>query len=374
MPGDKIEAATAAGLPRRRDDAAGRVDACVHPMPVTSHEIRDYMPKPWSTFPLPSIHRYILPAPTGRPPFGEWSGRRSQPGTSAHVGPDDVRRFLAGSGADVAVLLPLTRGLLANVSLGNEVCAATNRWTSERWTGAGTGVDLRGSIRVNPGDPDGAVRELERWADDPTMVQVAVPLEAHQPYGHRAYRRIWEAAAAHHLPVAIYPDCGMGTDFYPTATGYPRLFEEFAVLNPLNFVFHLTSFIAEGVFAALPDLRIVFPAGGHDVLVPLMWRMDIDWPSSRTEAPWVTELPSRYLARHVRFCTNRLEGPGDIGADGEAWNRLSRAADFLLFASNFPHWSGGGTAEQIGGHVAAAERERITSGNAFDFYARLGHR
>ncbi len=92
---------------------------------------------------------------------------------------------------------------------------------------------------------------------------------SHVPSSH-ASGRIWEAAAAHGLPVMVKLDGGSGVDFAPTAVGYPHHFIEYSVLAPINFAYHLISMISEGVFERLPDLRVVFADGGHDMLGPLV--------------------------------------------------------------------------------------------------------
>jgi uncharacterized protein len=351
------------------------IDICVHPAMRRHDDLRGYMPEPWRSLPIPGSHRYYFPAPTGEPPYGEWLREARSDHGLPGSDPETLGRHLRAEGARAAILLPLTRGLLANVTLGSHVCAATNRWLAEEWLslqGTGeqdTGVELRGSIRVEPRDPEAAAAEIARWADHPRMVQVAVPLEAHSPYGQRQYFTIWKTAAEHGLPVAIHPDAGLGTDFFPTPNGYPRQFIEYSTLNPVNFIYHLTSLIAEGVFERLPDLRVVFGAGGQDVLMPLMWRMDMDWPISRIETPWLKRRPSDYLPGHVRFCTSMLEGPEAEELAGP-WIGISGAADLLAFGSNYPHWSTMAPADVLPG-APEEVRQRILEGNATAFYPRL---
>jgi predicted TIM-barrel fold metal-dependent hydrolase len=315
------------------------IDACVHPVVRESSTLLSYMPEPWRTRPIPSPHRYLYPAPTGEPPYGEFlleaRATTGLPGSD----PELVRAHLRERGVDVAVLVPLTRGLVPDVDLGSIICSATNDWLVENWLEApDREVTFRGSIRINPHDPEGAVREIERMADTPRMVQIAVPLEAHAPYGQRRYLPIWEAAAHHGLPVAIHSDGGAGVDFPPTPNGYPLSYAEYLALMPLNFIYHLSSLAAEGVFERVPGLRVVFGDGGHDLCHPLMWRMDEDWAPTRIEVPWVPHVFSEYLEEHVRFCASRLEGPLDDDL-ARRWVAQTDAGRLLLYASNYPHWT-----------------------------------
>lgn len=341
------------------------IDCSVHPMFSRGDEIREWMREPWRSLDFPGPARYLYPAPTGVAPFGEYlEEARSGPGV-AGSDPALMSRQLSEMGVGRAVLLSLTRGLLPNQELGSAICAATNDWLAATWLGDDRYL---GSIRVNPGDPEAAVREIERWADHPRMVQVAVPLEAHRPYGQRFYAAIWEAAARHRLPVAVHSDGGAGIDLYPTPNGYPRTFVEYTTLSPINFIFHLASLIVEGVFERLPDITFVFADGGHNELMPLMWRLNMGWPICRIEAPWVRSQPSTYLRGHVRFCTSRAEGPEDEAIQDE-WFGFNDGAHLLLFASNYPHWSTLKPGDLYPG-LAPDVRRRILSENARELYSR----
>jgi predicted TIM-barrel fold metal-dependent hydrolase len=345
----------------------GTIDACVHPQGRRADELREYMPDPWRSRPFPGPHRFLYPAPTGDPPFGEFLPRSRPADGLPGSDPAFVSEQLSELDIGRAILLPLTRGLLADIDLGSAICSATNDWLAKNWLeGPQSDPRFLGSIRVNPADPEGAVTEIERWAGHPKMVQIAVPMEAHRPYGQRNYSKIWESAARLGLPVAVHSDGGAGVDFWPTPAGYPRHYIEYSTLASVNFFYHLSSLIAEGVFERMPRLRFVFADGGHDLLMPLMWRMDMDWPMVRSETPWVTKRPSEYLASHVRFCTSRLEGPRD-GRQLAEWLTASEAGELLMFASNYPHWTTMSPSDLLTG-AESEGRHRLLAGNAMDFY------
>jgi predicted TIM-barrel fold metal-dependent hydrolase len=155
------------------------IDCAVYPEWRHSDELREHMEEPWRSKPFAQHGRVMYPNPIG--------DVVAQEGGSGPPGSDPVavaRRVFDEGGADVAILLPFTRGLHPDVDLDSEICAATNRWLSERWLDAGDAHGrFRGSIRVCPRAPERAVAEIERWAEHPAMVQVAVPLHAHHPYG-----------------------------------------------------------------------------------------------------------------------------------------------------------------------------------------------
>ncbi len=339
------------------------IDCAVHPSVRHGDELREYMKEPWRSRPFPGPERYFYPAPAG-----EYHTDAHLSGALPGSDPAIVSRSLFDeAGIDCAVLLPLTRGLLPDTDIATAICTATNDWMADTWLGRHNSHSrFRGSIRINPGDPEQAVREIERWAGHPCMVQVAVPLQAHQPYGQRVYLPIWEAAARHRLPVAVHADGGAGVDFWPSAVGYYRTFIEYRTLYPANSAYHLVSLIAEGVFERLEDLVFVFADGAYPLLAPLMWRMDKNWRPTRRETPWTTQPPTSYLPRHVRFCADRFDLPSDPGIVAE-WLDMTGAGGLLLFASNYPYsdfYHPGQAFEGISPQV----RQQVLADNARELY------
>ena len=304
------------------------VDAAAHPVGATGQEIRQYMQEPWRSAYFPGPERYHYASPFGEYDEATVPDAGGLPGSE----PTLLLEQLAPDAATRIVLLPLTRGLLPNTDLGSAICSATNQWLAEHWLAADD--RFRGSIRVNPTDPDAAVAEIKLWADDPQFVQVAVPLQAHAPYGQRVFFPIWEAAAARRLPVAIHADGGASVDFHPSAAGPLRYALEYNALLPFTAAYHLASLIAEGVLERLPDARFVFADGGLSALIPIIWRLDKDWRSTRVEVPWTTKLPSVYIREQVRFCMSRADFPRDRG--DATWWTVAQADNLLLYASNYP--------------------------------------
>jgi predicted TIM-barrel fold metal-dependent hydrolase len=338
------------------------VDAAVHPFPRDPDEIREYMSAPLSKLRFPGLDGYFYP-----PPKDEYRADSSVDGTPGSDPALARQQLFVGTGVDCAILLPVTRGLLPDVDMASELCSATNEWLADRWL-AEDDDRFYGSIRVNPADPERAIREMDRWAAHPRMVQVAVPLQAHHPYGQRMYRPIWERAAHHGLPVAVHADNLGGNEFWPTSVGYPIYYVEYAAQYPINYVVHLMSLIAEGVFEDIEELVFVFADGGIDMLFPLLWRFDSDWRALRSVTPWVKRQPLTYLRDHVRFCSHRLEGPVEA-SDVARWADEVDAEHLLMYSSNYP-----GVSFQPADAFADAPptiRRRVLSSNALDTYRRL---
>ena len=79
---------------------------------------------------------------------------------------------------------------------------AYNDWTLDVWVRPHP--EFKGSIIVNPQDPEFSVAEIERLADDPGIVQVLIFSGSNNPYGQPRFFPIWEAAARYGLPVAMH--------------------------------------------------------------------------------------------------------------------------------------------------------------------------
>ena len=219
---------------------------------------------------------------------------------------------------------------------------------------------------MDPRDPGQAISEIERWDGDSRMVQVVVALESHHPYGQRQSEPVWEACAAKKLPLALMADEGGGTELQPTAAGYCRYFIEYAVISPLSRYHHLLSFIVEGVFERLPDLRVVFVDGGSDVVWPIAWRTDNDWRGIRFETPWVKRLPTDYLIRQCSLLVSPLEGPHQLGLIDD-WAEIGNLGRLCLYGSRYPRRNYYSASEAIS-RLPGRDRTQIMHDNAADLY------
>jgi predicted TIM-barrel fold metal-dependent hydrolase len=343
------------------------IDASAHPHMAASDDIRNYMKEPIRRQRFPNPDRYYYPAPQSDYADQTWPPAGGAPASD----PALLAEHLFGDmGIESAVLLPLTRGIMPDVDTGTAICNATNDWLADVWLGR-SGLEDRfwGTIRVNPGDPAEAVKEIQRWQGNPKFVQVAVPLEAHKPYGNRYYFPIWEAAAAAGLPVTLHADGGTGAELFPSPVGYFHHYIEYVSFLPYNGFYHLVSLIAEGVLDRLPELRVVFADGMGDIVQTLLWRMDAIWKATRDRTPWVRRPPESYMAKQVRFIAHSMEGPTDPAETARYWSTAS-VSQLQMYASNYPHWDLRQPPASVPG-VTDTDLERFLAGNAVEFY-RLG--
>jgi predicted TIM-barrel fold metal-dependent hydrolase len=348
------------------------IDAGVQPHFRYNAEIRKYLSPTHKLRSIPDVEQQWYQAPRGE--YRQDLYGDGYPGSD----PDTVATHLFTDGgdalgssrkrliADYAILNPLTRGNIADYLLNSRICAAVNDWLLDRWLEPDTTGRFRGTIRVNPEDVRGAVAEIERLADHPKMVQVGIPLQSREPYGKPMFEPIWEAAAAHGLPVAVHINGGNGVDHAPTFAGHAYTYPGYAAFMPLNSFVHLATLIIEGTFGRLPDLRFVFADGGYDILTPLMWRLDTFWMSMRDQTPWVDRYPSEYLRDHVRFCSSAFDGPTDV-SHAERWLNFTDKADLLMYGSSYPHWSTS-TPDDVVAGLNDVQREKVLWRNASDLY------
>jgi uncharacterized protein len=337
------------------------IDTNVQPHFRYNSEIRRYLPAAYKLRSIPDVEQQWYQAPRGD--YREDLYGDHYPGSDRET---LCRHLFDDAGVDYAILNPLTRGNIADYLLNSRICAATNDWLVDQWLDADTTGRLRGTIRINPEDPKGAVAEIERLGSHPKMVQIGVPLQSREPYGKPMFEPIWEAAAGFGLPVAVHINGGNGVDYPPTFAGHAHTYPGYAAFMPLNYFVHLATLIIEGTLGRHPGLWFVFADGGYDILTPLMWRLDTFWLSMRDQTPWVDRYPSEYLRDHVRFCSSAFDGPTDPNL-AERWMEFTDKADLLMYGSSYPHWSTSMPASVSDG-LNRAQREKVLWRNASDLY------
>lgn len=216
--------------------------------------------------------------------------------------------------------------------LATELATAVNEWLRAEWLEHDD--RLRASIVVNPNDAAAAAAEIERLANDERFVQVLLPARAEQPYGHRRFFPLHEAAADAGRPVAITFGGMPGTP--PTPSGWSAYYLEDYVGMAVVFQTHITSLIAEGIFTRRPDARVVLSEAGFSWVPSMLWRLDKEWKGLRREIPWVVEPPSEYFRRHVSATLQPVDVPSDPAILDELFTHIGHDR-YLLFATDFPH-------------------------------------
>jgi predicted TIM-barrel fold metal-dependent hydrolase len=246
------------------------------------------------------------------------------------------------------------------------LATALNEWLRDEFLSADD--RLRASIVVPTLNPEAAAAEIDRVGDDRRFAQVILPIRTETPWGNLRWRPIHEAAARHDLPIAFHAWGPIGRA--PTTTGYTRTYYEDYVANgQLVAPPQLLSLIAEGVFERHPDLRVCLAECGFNWIPSLMWQFDKDWRSLWREVPWLKARPSEYLQRHLRATTAPTHFPSWVTpTEIERLCRMLGAADFLMYASDYPHDHGEDGLATLLEVLGPEGAEAVLRGNARSFY------
>jgi predicted TIM-barrel fold metal-dependent hydrolase len=323
-----------------RDRDVALIDADVHHTYHGAQELLPFLPEPWRGQvargrSLGAPHLYTSPIGVDRedaiPPEGGPAG--SDPEFLA-------AQLLRPYGIEKAVLNPaalLSVACSPDAAFAAAVCSAYNDWLLQSaWLR--TGSVCYGAMLVAPQDPEAAAREIERVGDHPRLVSVLLASASHTPLGQQRFWPIYEAAERKGLPVALHPGAeGAGMSGPPTAVGYPSTYFEWHTDLSQGFMAHTVSLVAEGVFQRFPGLKVVLTEGGVAWMPHLMWRMDKNYRALRQQVPWLTEMPSEVIRRHIRLTTQPIEEPEDPGHLLRIFDMLG-SDRMLLFASDYPHW------------------------------------
>jgi predicted TIM-barrel fold metal-dependent hydrolase len=244
--------------------------------------------------------------------------------------------------------------------LAAEIARALNDWMTE-WMDEEP--RLLGAMVVPYEYPELAVREIERLAGDPRWVQLILPDSAEDPLGSRKYWPMYEAATGHGLPVAVHT-----AGYWPHLdTGWPSYYLEEHVANSLRMQSQLTNYVCEGVFDAIPDLRLVMTEAGVAWAAPLIWSLDSAWELLKEDSPPLDRRPSEIVREHVWFTTQPIEEPDE---PEEFVQMISHAGleDRLLFATDYPHWDFDSPAQALPRSLGVEQRHKILAGTACELY------
>ncbi len=346
-------------------------DGDIHPGRNSNAELAPFLPKRWQEHykefgPRPRQAYQGGPAyPKGQPQ----AARRDAwpPGGKPGADLDFLRsQLLDANNTQLGVLNATGENGQAfqNREFGAAVCRAMNEWLIEKWLSKEP--RLKGSIVVPYEDPDEAVKEIERYAADDRFVQVLMLNRTSEPPGQKRYWKVYEAAAAANRPVGVH---AFGFGGWPVSGGgWPSYYIEDMVGHAQSCQSFLTSLVIEGVFARIPNFKLVLTESGFGWVPSMGWRLDRIWKRLKHETPHLTQAPSEYIRSQVWFTTQPMEEPQprEHLLDCIEWIGWDR----LLFATDYPHWDYDDPALALPLPIPEEKRRRFFLENALEVYGQ----
>lgn len=243
------------------------------------------------------------------------------------------------------------------------MASAVNDWMVDEWLAKDDRFSA--SILVPTQNPEAAVAEIEKRANDRRFVQVLMLARSQMPLGKRYYWPIYEAAEKYGLPICVH--AGGGGAGNPTMpVGWQKYYLEEYLAVSQGFQAQLASLVLEGVFCKYPKLKVVLAEAGFTWLPSVMWRLDKNWKGLRREVPWIDRLPSEIIKDSVRFTLQPLDEPLSRKHLLETIEQIG-SDDVLLFSTDYPHWQYDEEGPLPAGLSPALER-KITYENAQGIY------
>ena len=350
----------------------GAVDCDVHVAPAAYSDLLPYLSDYWRQYISEAAvrltgvgHAYPPGAPVTATAQARERGWATPPSTYEQL----AERYLNEARPSHVVLNCIDNfDTHRNPYFSAAVAGALNDWVRETFLEHDD--RLRASLSVSPVSPDDATAEVQRVGDDPRFVQVLLPVRSDAPWGHKNNHTMFEAARERSLQVALHAWGRAGRSLTPS--GFTTTYLEDYLANQPIAQAQMLSFVSEGVFERLPDLRVMVVECGFAWLPALLWRFDKDWKGVWREVPWVKDLPSEYVYRHFCLTTAPAHLPPDDAGRAQLLEMLGGPA-MLAYASDFPHDHGDSIMPLLD-QLPAEDRAGVLQDTAAAFYGLGGVR
>lgn len=238
---------------------------------------------------------------------------------------------------DIGIIFPdhlLKLPVLTQTEYASALARAYNAWLLEEWCSLEKG--LLGCVVACTQDPQDAAREIEKYANEPTIVGVYLPCAGVDPmWGDRKYDPIYEAAQAADLPVLLHSVTVTHPVFPFNNHGFDTEIGRHSCSHTFSIMANIVHMITTGVPVRFPKLRVAVTEAGISWVPFLMHRLDKEYLERRREVPFLEERPSHYL-KQMYFATQPVEEPENI-KDLATMVDLYDGHDNTIFASDWPH-------------------------------------
>jgi predicted TIM-barrel fold metal-dependent hydrolase len=285
-------------------------------------------------------------------------------------GPDVQLEAMDEEGLDVAVLYP-SRALMVLTKTGMEpgyahaIARAYNDWLYE-FCGADPNRML-GAGMVSVHDIGHAVEETHRVVEE--LGFKAIFLRANvvngRPLHDPWYEPLWNTLEELDIPLGFHEATGSWSrqtgDLFDPNFGIRRIFSQ-----PMEQMLAMGSFIAGGVLARHPRLRVAFLEANCSWVPWLVWRMDecYELEGDACMADLTME-PSAYFRRQCYVSIEPDEEPARAMID-------AYGADHVVFSTDYPHTDSRypqATESLLKLPLTDEEKRKILWDNCADFYS-----
>lgn len=276
---------------------------------------------------------------------------------------EDISEFLRKTGIGVTVLYPsegLSVGFIQATDYAVRLCRAYNDYVADRFRRIDPG--LRPVALIPMGDPTSAVEELRRAVrelDLPGAMLPSTGLPLH--LGHEFYWPVYEAAADLGCFLGVHggSNWGLGISTFKSNAASHVLH------HPVPLMYAIVSFIYDGLFDRLPDLRIAFLEGGCAWTVMLLDRM------ARDEEYRLGGTTKRQLPDYLTSGQVLIGCEGDDGSLPYLAKRLG--IEPFAYSTDYPHEVDLPAAQKMirntwdHEELTQAEKKAVLAGNAKKF-------
>lgn len=318
--------------------------------------------------PAPSVE--LLPSATATPIYMYEHMKDEDEETrfiSDPNGAEEVAELMDEHGIDMAICNNIGLAPLRNRELVAGFLNGYNNWLVADLEDH---PDIYGTMSVAPHAPDVAAAEIDRLADESSIVGVQALGTNFTPLaGDEKYDPLYQACVDNGLPLSVHT--GTGPPSFPRHFHWSETYAEDHVFqHPGQHVSNLTSIIFSGVLERFPDLEVVFQEAGVGFLPYYLKRLDDAYHQFGYEVPMIDRPPSEYFEEHLYFCTQPVghtaENPHHL-----AWLIEMIGPENILWSADLPHPDFDTPEElfdRIRGHFDGDTLAGIMGGTAAELY------
>ena len=224
-------------------------------------------------------------------------------------------------------------------------------------------TDYFGLGVIAPQDPEATAEEIDRLASESQIVGVFVEAYAQDPpLGDSIYDVMYQAAEDNDLQIAYHGAAATGFKYeFPVQDqGLSEFLEVHTLSHLWEATLTITSLFANGVPEKFPGLNFSFLESGLSWVPHMMWKLNREYTTRRSEAPLLSKSPEEYIRDQFYFASQPLGEPNNPQHIQEVIDIIG--AESIMFASDYPHWDFDHPTEldkHLHAHFNPEEREQI---------------